>query len=88
MVSKPLTRYADQSFGYSIHTPPSSPRGKYATIEPILPRLRNLSINRVGMEIISTSWIACNERPLAARLFRLIDWDCVRMVGQHSNGIS
>lgn len=31
-----------------------------------------LSINRVGMEIISTSWIACNERP--ARLFRLIDF--------------
>lgn len=39
-----------------------------------MPRLRNLSINRVGMEIISTSWIACNERPSAARLFRLIDF--------------
>lgn len=64
--SRPLTRYADQSFGYS------SPLSRRITEN--MPRLRNLSINRVGMEIISTSWIACNERPSAARLFRLIDF--------------
>lgn len=50
-----------------------------------MPRLRNLSINRVGMEIISTSWIACNERPSFISPDRF--WGCVRMAEQHSNVI-
>lgn len=59
------------------HPHPSLPPPRRVTENMPRPRLyyrvcEILSINRVGMEIISTSWIACNERP--ARLFRLIDF--------------